>query len=127
MKLYDASWRAFDPATPVDEALRAFQTIYSDLKADWQVFRNASGPCWPAEKTFATIKDAFSGFAWREPVTLKNFHNAGDHASLLSGLVKMRDLKPVAAYRSWRFRNSSTSATRLSSRSTTTWSSGMVS
>lgn len=103
MELYEASRRAFGPATLLGEALLAFRKIYDDLyrpapAGGWGVGRNASGPCWPAAKTFDTIKTEFHLFRWSGPITLLNFHSSNDWAALLSSLEKMRELKPVAGY-----------------------------
>jgi hypothetical protein len=103
VELYDASRRAFDPAVPQGEALSAFRKIYEDLfrparAGGWGVGRNSSGPCWPAARTFETIKTEFPLFRWGGPITLLNFHTSGDHAALLSSLENLRGLKPVAKY-----------------------------
>jgi hypothetical protein len=103
MELYEASRRAFYQALPEGEALSAFSKIYDDLyrpapAGGWGVGRNSAGPCWPAAKTFETIKTEFPLFSWAGPVTLLNAHTLGDWATLLSSLEKMRELKPVAGY-----------------------------
>lgn len=103
MELYEASRRAFDPSVPQAETSSAFRRIYDDLyrpaRADgWGVGRKSSGPCWPAPKTFETIKTEFHLFRWGGPITLLNFHTSGDWAVLLSSLEKMREMKPLAGY-----------------------------
>jgi hypothetical protein len=69
MELYEASRRAFYQALPQGEALSAFSKIYDDLyrpspAGGWGVGRNNAGPCWPAAKTFETIKTEFPLFRW---------------------------------------------------------------
>lgn len=98
LELYEFSRRAFDPAVQYNQAFAAFGRIYANLSGGWQVFRNSSGPCWPAAKTFEAIKSEFPLFRWGSPITLLNFHTSGDCAALLSSLEKIRGLKPIAGY-----------------------------
>jgi hypothetical protein len=96
---YAASWRAFDPLSSRDEALRDFGTIYNVLDYYFGVFRPQSpSDCWPPEKIFDTIKSEFVEFSWRGSVNLLNFAKGGAGARLESCLAKLQGIKPKRQY-----------------------------
>jgi hypothetical protein len=100
LDLYEASRRAFDPASSPDEAFRNFERIYDMLKSnEWQVFRpHSPSVCWPPEQIFETIKREFVDFAWGGPVNLPNFPSSGLGVRLESRLAKMQGVKPKKQY-----------------------------
>jgi hypothetical protein len=98
LNLYEASRRAFDPASSAEEAFRDFEKIYAQLAGpDWQVFRPRSrAERWPPRQIFETIKREFPEFSWRGTVNLLNFPQT--MPSLESRLGKMRGIKPNHYY-----------------------------
>ena len=96
---YAASWRAFDPSSSRDEALRDFSTIYNVLTYDFQVFRPQSpSDCWPPEKIFDTIKREFVEFSWRGTINLLIFGKSETAPGLESCLAKLQGIKPKRQY-----------------------------
>jgi hypothetical protein len=106
LDLYEASQRAFDPLSKPDEAFRAFDKIYDELKSpSWKVFRGKkSVDYWKSQEVFETIKREFPELSWRDPVNsgssrsappinLLNFPQSGKGPILESGLAKMRGIK----------------------------------
>ena len=99
--LYEASQRAFHPSSNADEAFRAFEEIYNELKGpNWQVFRSnkKNVDYWKSRQVFEAIKREFPEFSWRGFVNLLNFPQSGTGLRMESGLAKMRAIKPNKHY-----------------------------
>jgi hypothetical protein len=99
--LYEASQRAFDPSSSGDEAFRAFEEIYKELKGpNWQVFRSSKKNVnyWKSRQVFEAIRREFSEFSWRGSVNLLNFPQSGTGLRMESGLASMRAIKPNKHY-----------------------------
>ena len=99
--LYEASQRAFDPSSNADEAFRAFEEIYNELKGpNWQVFRSnkKNVDYWKSRQVFEAIKREFPEFSWRGSVNLLNLPQSGTGLRMESGLANMRAIKPNRHY-----------------------------
>jgi hypothetical protein len=101
LDFYEETWRAFDPSSGADEAFRAFENIYGELKGPtWQVFRSRkkNPDYWKARQVFETINREFPEFSWRSTINLLSLPQSGAGPSLETALIRMRGIKPSRYY-----------------------------
>ena len=98
LDLYNHAYTAFEAECSQTDKQVAFNYIYGNLRSDWQVFRNAAGPCWSAEKTFHTLTTECIACSRLALLTAANFIESDSNHKVEACLFSMGKIKPTANY-----------------------------
>ena len=99
MELYDAAFRAYDPAVSEANRFEAFTTIYAALSSrEWGAFRPVGAAnCWRPRRIYDTISNKLADFSPTVQVHLRNFQ-PDRRAALVSAMQALQGIKPVRGY-----------------------------
>jgi hypothetical protein len=99
MDLYDAAYRAYDPAVSDSVGIAAFKTIYDALSSsDWGAFRPlGASKCWPMSKIYDTIRRSLMEFSPALGVSLANLR-LDRRPSVTFAMRSLAGIKPTNHY-----------------------------
>jgi hypothetical protein len=98
LDLYRHAKIAFESDEPAPARQAAFNQIYANLDSYWQVFRNASGPCWGPSETFAVLTTKCGACSRQSSLTTANLIASDSNYKVQACLGALGRIKATAQY-----------------------------
>lgn len=98
LDLYNWAKVAFESEASEPDKQIAFGQIYDNLRSGWQVFRNAAGPCWSAEKTFQVLTTECKACSRQTPLNAANLIVSDSDCQVKACLFSLGKIKPTTRY-----------------------------